>query len=119
MMTRDGGVTFVKMLNVLKWSKKPLHELVGELPKLFIRRSKFDCPTEKYPQVLAAAKKFQKALTIDETDGVKLILDKNTWVLFRPSGNAPEFRIFTESNTATKANQLLDQAVSFAQKFIR
>ena len=56
-----------------------------------------------------------KSQKIDEADGVKLILDKDTWVLFRPSGNAPEFRVFVESNTQTKANQLLDQALSFAK----
>ena len=116
MLTRDGGVTFVKMLNILKWSKKSLGELVAELPKFYIRRAKFACPTEKFGHILEQAKKFQKAISIDETDGVKLILDANTWVLFRPSGNAPEFRVFVESNTATKANQLLDQALSFAKQ---
>ncbi|MEK7524977.1 MAG: hypothetical protein AAB548_01235, partial [Patescibacteria group bacterium] len=116
MLTRDGGATFVKMLNIIKWSKKSLGELVGELPHFYIRRAKFDCPTDKFSSILAQAKKFQKAIQIDETDGVKLVLDANTWVLFRPSGNAPEFRIFVESNTATKADQLLDQALDFAKK---
>ncbi|MFZ2201864.1 MAG: phosphoglucosamine mutase, partial [Microgenomates group bacterium] len=116
MLTRDGGATFVKMLNILKWSKKSLGELVGELPKFYIRRAKFDCPMEKFQAILTQAKKFQKAKSIDETDGVKLLLDDATWVLFRPSGNAPEFRVFVESNTATKANQLLDHALAFAQK---
>lgn len=116
MLTRDGGATFVKILNILKWSKKSLGELVGELPKFYIRRAKFACPTEKFAHILEQAKKFQKAVAIDETDGVKLILDAATWVLFRPSGNAPEFRIFVESNSATKANQLLDHALSFAKK---
>ncbi len=116
MLTRDGGATFAKMLNILKWSKKSLGELVGELPKFYIRRAKFDCPVDKFVPVLTQAKKFHQAINIDETDGVKLILDANTWVLFRPSGNAPEFRVFVESNSQTKANQLLDQALIFAQK---
>lgn len=117
MLTRDGGATFVKMLNILKWSGKTLAQLMAELPQFFIRRAKFACPTEKFSHILEQAKKFQKAISIDETDGVKLILDAATWVLFRPSGNAPEFRVFVESNTATKANQLLDHALAFAKKF--
>jgi len=116
MLSRDGGVTFIKMLNILKWSKLPLHELVGELPEFYIRRSKFDCPTEKFGLILEKAKGFLTSQSIDTTDGVKLILDKNTWILFRPSGNAPEFRVFVESNQETKANQYLTHALSFAKQ---
>lgn len=116
MLSRDGGSTFVKMLNIMKWSGKPLHELINELPKYYIRRTKFACPTEKFTQILTQAKSFLTSQSVDETDGIKLILDSHTWILFRPSGNAPEFRIFVESNQETKANQLLDSALSFAQK---
>ena len=116
MLTRDGGSTFVKMVNILKWTKKSLGELVGDLPKFYIRRAKFNCQIEKFPHILEQAKKFQKVISLDTTDCVKLILDANTWVLFRPSGNAPEFRIFVESNTATKVDQLLNQALDFAKK---
>ncbi len=116
MMSRDGGTTFIKMLNILKWSNHSLDELVSELPKFYIRRSKFDCPVEKFPLILEKAKGFLTSQSVDTTDGVKLILDANTWVLFRPSGNAPEFRIFVESNQETKANQLLDDALAFAKQ---
>ncbi len=116
MLSRDGGATFIKMLNILKWSKLPLHELVGELPKFYIRRSKFDCPTEKFDLILEKARGFLTSQSIDTTDGVKLILDENTWILFRPSGNAPEFRVFVESNQETKANQFLTHALSFAKQ---
>ena len=118
MLSRDGGVTFIKMLNILKWSKLSLHELVGELPEFYIRRSKFDCPTEKFGLILEKAKGFLTSQSIDTTDGVKLILDKNTWILFRPSGNAPEFRVFVESNQETKANQYLTHALSFAKQIV-
>ncbi len=116
MLSRDGGATFVKLLNVLKWSKLDLHELVAELPKFFIKRTKFPCPVDKFPLILEKAKSFLTSQSVDTTDGVKLILDANTWVLFRPSGNAPEFRVFVESNQETKANQLLDHALIFAKQ---
>lgn len=116
MLSRDGGTTFIKMLNILKWSKLPLHELVGELPKFYIRRAKFDCPPEKFNLILEKARGFLTSQSLDTTDGLKLILDENTWILFRPSGNAPEFRIFVESNQETKANQYLDHALTFAKQ---
>ncbi len=115
MLSRDGGSTFVKMLNIVKWSKLPLHELVSDLPKFYIRRSKFDCPSEKFDLILDKVRGFLTSQSIDTTDGVKLILDENTWILFRPSGNAPEFRVFVESNQETKANQYLTHALEFAR----
>lgn len=115
MLSRDGGTTFVKMLNILKWSRHPLHELVEDLPKFYIRRSKFACRPEKFSEILEKARVFLTSQSIDTTDGIKLILDANTWVLFRPSGNAPEFRVFVESNQETKANQLFNHALSFAK----
>ncbi len=116
MLSRDGGTTFIKMLNILKWSRLSLYELVEELPRFYIRRSKFSCPTEKFTAILEKAKGFLTSQSLDTTDGVKLILDANTWVLFRPSGNAPEFRVFVESNQETKANQLMNHAMSFAKQ---
>lgn len=115
MISRDGGTTFIKMLNIIKWSKLPLNELVNALPRFYIRRSKFPCQTEKFSAILEKAKGFMTSQSLDTTDGVKLILDENTWILFRPSGNAPEFRIFVESSQETKSNQYLNDALSFAK----
>ena len=116
MLSRDGGSSLIKMLNILKWTKKELHQLVAQLPKTHIRRGKFSCPIDRYPDIMSRSRNFLNHQSIDETDGIKLILDKNTWVLFRPSGNAPEFRVFVESNSQTKATQLLDHALAFAKQ---
>ena len=119
MMSRDGGATLVKMLNILKWSQKRLDQLVSQLPQYFIRRDKFDCPRNKNKLILSQAKNFAQTESINDLDGVKLILDKDNWVLFRPSSNAPEFRVFVESNTQAKADKLLSDALKFAQKQIK
>lgn len=116
MMSRDGGTSLIRMLNVLSWSKKSLAELVSELPKFYISKKKFDCPVEKNRKILSAAVKFLKPVSFDETDGLKLILDGSTWVLFRPSSNAAEFRVFVHSDTQTKTLQLMEDALAFASK---
>lgn len=118
MLSRDGGATFAKMLNILKWSQKPIRELVNQLPKFHIYRGKFACPVEKYQVILEKAPQFLTNISIDRTDGIKLILDQDTWILFRPSGNAPEFRVFVESASQTKAVQLLDHAMNFASNLV-
>lgn len=118
MLSRDGGVSFVRLLNILKWSQKTLDQLVAELPQLFLRRTKFACPFNQYATILSKAPQFLAARSVDQTDGVKLNLDEKTWVLFRGSGNAPEFRVFVESDSLTKAKQLEQDALTFAKSLI-
>jgi len=43
---------------------------------------------------------------IDETDGLRLTFDTEDIVHLRPSGNAPEFRVYTEANTSARAQML-------------
>lgn len=119
MMSRDGGTSLIKILNILSSSNKTLSEHIAELPQYFLRKQKFNCPTEKNSLILEKAKDFTKTESIDTTDGLKLIIDEHSWVLFRPSSNAPEFRVFVESNTAESADKLLQNALTFAKNLIK
>ncbi|MBU1071345.1 phosphoglucosamine mutase, partial [Patescibacteria group bacterium] len=119
MLSRDGGTSMIKVLNILSSTGKTLSELISDLPIYYLRRNKFDCPTEKNALILEKAKDFIKTQAVDETDGLKLIIDDHNWVLFRPSSNAPEFRVFVEANTAEKADKLLADALTFAQNLIK
>jgi phosphomannomutase/phosphoglucomutase len=47
----------------------------------------------------------KRVLNVDETDGVKLYLDEG-WVLMRPSGTEPIFRVYSESKNKESAEKL-------------
>ncbi|MBI3397254.1 hypothetical protein HY045_02145 [Candidatus Woesebacteria bacterium] len=51
-------------------------------------------------------------------DGLKIWLDEKTWILFRSSSNAPEFRVFVESPSEEKSKQLLQQGLDLVRKVI-
>jgi len=119
MMSRDGGASMIKLLNILTSTKKSLSDLILELPQYYLRKQKFDCPREKNEIILSKAKDFTKTQSVDTTDGLKLIIDSHNWVLFRPSSNAPEFRVFVEANTAEKADKLLNDALEYAKDLIK
>lgn len=118
MYSRDGGMTLVRALNILTWTDKTLKELIDQFPHFYQLKTKFDCPFDQYQKLYELSKLFMVSKEIDTTDGVKLILDDSSWVLFRGSGNAPEFRIFVESDTVTKATDLLNHALEFCKKII-
>lgn len=46
----------------------------------------------------------------DRTDGLKLILDDNSWILMRLSGTEPIVRVYAEAATPTASKNLADQA---------
>jgi phosphomannomutase len=45
-------------------------------------------------------------MSFDQTDGLRLILTDQNIVHFRPSGNAPELRCYTESSSVDEAQSL-------------
>jgi phosphomannomutase/phosphoglucomutase len=47
----------------------------------------------------------QRMYCIDRTDGVKLF-PRNGWVLMRPSGTEPIFRIYVETKNKQETEQL-------------
>ncbi|MDH5446462.1 MAG: phosphomannomutase [Gammaproteobacteria bacterium] len=54
---------------------------------------------------------FSPAMQLDSTDGVRFTLENEEVVHIRPSGNAPELRCYTESDTTDRAKALNDRAM--------
>lgn len=52
------------------------------------------------------------ALQIDTTDGLRITAEDGSILHLRPSGNAPEFRVYIEADDPSKANALLMAALS-------
>lgn len=119
MMSRDGGSTMIKLLNTLAALKKSLAEALGELPWFFILKDKTDCPMELNQLILAAAKKKYQGKKIEEVDGLKVWPDSDSWILFRPSSNAPEFRVFAETVNQDKTLALVKEGICLVQSIIR
>jgi phosphomannomutase/phosphoglucomutase len=119
MYTRDGGTTMIKLLNILASSKQKFSQLVNSLPVFYMHRSKIDYKWEQQESILKKAKETFKGEKTEEIDGLKIWLSKDTWILFRSSQNAPEFRVFAESTTDDKAKELMQKGISFVKKQVK
>ncbi|GEM_PF-67060 len=115
---RDGGTTLIKMLNLLKKNKKSLAELYDSLPKYYLFRDKTDCPFAKYPQILDAVREKYSGHNINDLDGLKIDLESGEWILFRGSGNAPEFRVFVQSPDAKRSQKLGAASLDFVKSLL-
>ena len=118
MYTRDGGMVAVRLLNLFAKHKGSFSEMVGELPKYHMFRTKVDYKWELKEEILTKAKEKFEGKKTEEVDGLKMWIDDDTWILFRSSANAPEFRVFAESKDESKAKELLDEGVDFVKKII-
>lgn len=106
---RDSAMTLAKILGILAKEKRPFSKLIAELPYYEMYKTKTPCPNERKASVISKlmeqVKTNKDVIEIDETDGIKLIV-KGGWVLLRPSGTEPIFRIYVEAKERSYAEQL-------------
>ena len=88
---------------------KTLSELISKIPVYENFKTKITCPDKKKKSVMKkiinTTKQDIDIIKIDDTDGVKIYYDIG-WVIIRPSGTEPIFRIFSESKNKENAEKL-------------
>ena len=57
-----------------------------------------------------------KVVGVATLDGVKLIFEDESWILFRQSGTEPLLRIYCEATSVSKMTCLIDAGVKAAQQ---
>jgi phosphomannomutase/phosphoglucomutase len=117
-MSRDGGRTTIELLNILAKSQKSLSNLISTLPKFFQGRDKVEYEWALKDRIISAAKSYFKGERVEELDGLKIWLDKSSWILFRSSANAPEFRVFVESKSENQTKKLLTEGIDLVKQVI-
>jgi phosphomannomutase/phosphoglucomutase len=118
MYTRDGGSTTMKILTLYSKFDGNFSSMIAQLPKFYMLRTKVDYKWELKGKILEEAKKRFKGIKVEEIDGLKIWVDDQSWILFRSSQNAPEFRVFAESAVEDKAKTLLDDGIKFVKEII-
>ncbi|OGM17869.1 hypothetical protein A2V61_00165 [Candidatus Woesebacteria bacterium RBG_19FT_COMBO_47_8] len=119
MHSRDGGRTTVEILNILAAKSAKLSDLIATLPKYFLARDKIEYEWSLKDKIIQEAKNNFKGEKTDETDGLKIWLVGGSWILFRSSLNAPEFRVFAESKKKEEAEELLKKGLELVNQVIK
>ncbi len=106
---RDGTMTASLMLQILAERGKPLSKLMAELPRYYVNKGKVPCKNELKEKVLSKLLIQASNLKTETLDGVKIWAEKDSWILLRPSGTEPVFRLYAESTQPKKAEQLVHE----------
>ena len=119
---RDSAMSIAKILEIMAKENKALSQLIDEIPKYEVYKTKMPCPNDKKEIVMKTlaekTKTDNNVLEVDETDGVKLYL-KDGWVLMRPSGTEPIFRVYSESKNKDMAENIALKYKDLAQEIIK
>jgi len=105
--TRDGSMTMALILAIMAQSGKPLSRLVAELPTYAQAKDKVQCPNALKQKVLDALRGKVAAPRVDTMDGLKLVFPDESWILVRPSGTEPIFRLYAEAETQPRVDKLV------------
>jgi phosphomannomutase len=123
--TRDAALPILALLHLSKKEGKPLSELVGGLPPRFTHSGLLrEVPSERGKDLVALfQKKGEEAVRetfgvdfgavegLDFTDGARITFESGEIVHLRPSGNAPEFRCYTEADQEDRAGEINEMAL--------
>ena len=106
---RDGAMTAARMIEaVARYGS--LQAMVDELPKYVTIKAAARCDNDKKEILVERIAANHSSEKMDRTDGLKIIFDDG-WVLLRPSGTEPKFRIYSESKDADVAKRRSEQFV--------
>ena len=95
---RDSLVGIAYVLQLLTATGKSISQLVKELPRYEIVKTKFECRREDANRAVEALKARFASERLDTQDGIRIDWD-DAWVHARPSNTEPIMRIIAEAPT--------------------
>lgn len=124
LMTRDAVLPILSLLSMARESGCRVSEISSTLPARFTASDRLQSfPTETSRAILqelassvAAINRFFSGLcgplvAMDQTDGLRMFLENDEIVHFRPSGNAPELRCYAESSSQARSGHLVQESL--------
>ena len=120
---RDGLAAGLLVLEMLSKTGKSLSALVKELGREF-GESHYKRVDARHPQARQALAEMKakppgtlagmRVASVNQMDGLKLILEDDSWLLFRASGTEPLLRIYAESGSDRKTGVLIGAGAKIA-----
>lgn len=122
---RDGMLSSLLLMEMMAMRNQSFEEILKsvekEFGKLYYVRQDINYPNELKPRLFEFLKtskpsQFQnhRVKDVKAQDGVKFVLDDDSWLLFRLSGTEPILRVYSEATSQSLAESLVKQGRDLA-----
>lgn len=119
----DWILTTLKMLEIMAQEKKSLSDLTKTFPSFHMKKQAFHCDAKikkaVLNQVLEEWKKRDEKAQIITTDGIRINYEDKSWILFKPSGTEPIFRVYSESASPDRVKELANIGSKIVKKILK
>jgi phosphomannomutase len=119
---RDSLVGIAYVLQLMADTKKSLSQLVAELPRYEIVKTKFECRREDANRAVAAIvaeMSKQTGVTVDTQDGIRIDwLTDRAWIHARPSNTEPIMRIIAEAPDKSVAETRINEVQQIVKRVL-
>jgi phosphomannomutase len=132
--TRDAVLPILIVLSLSHQSSVPISDLLKALPSRFtastcikgvlkgvstqiINSLEFDKVKQDEFLFAVYGDRSLKIDVINKTDGLRLTINNKEFIHIRPSGNAPELRVYIETSTMDKSEELVGLVIKALKKF--
>jgi len=106
---RDGAMAMALVLGIMAREGRPLSELLGELPRYAQMKDRVACPEGLKQRVLEVLRASVEAPRVEAIDGLKLWYTDGSWILIRPSGTEPVFRLYAEAENQKRVARIIEK----------
>jgi mannose-1-phosphate guanylyltransferase / phosphomannomutase len=101
----DGMASLCKLLELLAPVRRPLSEIVGELPESTVVHRQVRCPWARKGAVMRILTERLKGMEVDVSDGIK-VYDRRGWAQVLPDPDEPLVHVYAEGKTPEEGAEL-------------
>lgn len=114
---RDSLTGIAYVLQLLAATGKTISQLVAEIPRYEIVKTKFECRRQDADRAVAGLKEAYKREKIDVQDGLRIDWP-DAWVNARPSNTEPIMRIIAEAPDRATADKLIAEVKAVVDRVL-
>jgi len=116
---RDGTIAAAFIAGILARTREKLSSLISQLPNYYNTKEKVFCPDEKKERVLEGIRERASGANLETIDGIKVWHEDQSWILIRPSGTEPAFRLFAEAKRKDRVDQLVSHYKQIVEDLVK
>ena len=105
----DGMMAMARLLQMLAQHQLHLSDVIASLPPFHVVSTIVDCSWDNKATVMRRLQQEFATANTQVTDGIKVFLSEDEWVLARPDPDRAFFHVTVEAGSTERAQELVDQ----------